>query len=248
MIRIAIFFLLTIAAGAAAQGTEIVHWSQQIFQEGDIDQNPASFVVTDVNVTRPHNSTVESSTFKLAVYYSAFVREGVVSGGTRTFTYDIGGIHQNDCEHFVSHSSSSTSYSTGGFRCQLSSDPVGVNDWRLNTTGNGSYRHWHRVIFLEVEDEIMTIIVEDSNEILNTVSTLSTLMLFLALVWWAERSKTFAVYVLAVVAGIFAVTTMWGEFSETVRLFLVGIVLVVIARGYYELQYKDLPLEENDEN
>lgn len=92
------------------------------------------------------------------------------------------------------------------------------------------------------------ILLHDANELLDTVSTLATLLLFVVMVIWAEKSKIFAVYILAVVAGIFAVTTMWAELPEIVRLFLTATVMVVVARGFYELRYKDLAEGNKDED
>ncbi len=72
------------------------------------------------------------------------------------------------------------------------------------------------------------------NDTLEVFALLMPLLLFVILIFWAEQSGEWLIYVLALLAGSTATLTLWDEITDA-RLLLVGSMLVCMARAYWHL-------------
>lgn len=72
---------------------------------------------------------------------------------------------------------------------------------------------------------------EAYNPILSSFAVLASLILFVALVLWAESTGLPLFYAAATIYGALMVASLWSEL-ESLRMLLIGVVLLVAFRGY----------------
>jgi hypothetical protein len=87
-------------------------------------------------------------------------------------------------------------------------------------------------------------VIDMVNELLEVVNLIAPITLMILALIWAELSKEWLVYVLAAVAGIQAVVTLWNE-VESLRVILAAAIVLILARGYFA--YTLSPQEEDAE-
>lgn len=87
-------------------------------------------------------------------------------------------------------------------------------------------------------------VIDMVNELLEVVNLIAPIALMILALVWAELSKEWLVYVLAAVAGIQAVVTLWND-VESLRVILIAAIILTLARGY--LSYTLVPKEMDDE-
>lgn len=80
------------------------------------------------------------------------------------------------------------------------------------------------------------------NEIIEALNLFLPLIVFVLLILWAEVSRIWLVYILAILAGVITITSLWTE-VENLRVITVGALLLVIGLSFY--RYKEGKKNEN---
>lgn len=219
--------------GATVEGSIIDYRLDSFTQDRD---NPATgnLFSRTITTTPMHDYEIASSTGIIVMRYT--VKFSSSSTGIYAFQASWDGVNIPDCMWAV-ETTNQVITATNLFPhlvvvCELTAAQLtGSHTFVITrSTQSGTPATLdHELISYEITrtDYLEPATMNDLTEFFNLIAPL---LFFVVLTIWAERTKEPLMYVVAILAGIFAITTLWTE-VETLRILLLAVVALVAWLG-----------------
>lgn len=254
MIR-AILIILILPSAAAGWGATVEGgvYSYPADTFNFARDNPASGVMFTRNLTITDELAFPVDTRTGAVHIGYSLHSNANANGIWRWTITWDGVAQTACfweaETHAIVGIGVVSNSFSGIFCTLNNTQMAPGNHTFSVsraTQSGSPASIQHEFFSYELLKYDFLEVNMTNDLLDALQTIAPLLIFLIFTIWAERSREWSVYFLAVLAGIYNVILLWDALAAY-RIIMLGAVFVLGLRGYLELdEVRAVRRKEND--